>query len=29
LLTTPLRMAASNLAQRVADGGGLKQGLSY
>ena len=26
---TPLRMAASNLAQRVADGGGLEQGLSY
>jgi len=27
--TIQLRMAASNLAQRVADGGGLKQGLSY
>ena len=28
-VTVQLRMAASNLAQRVADGGGLKQGLSY
>ncbi len=27
--TIQLRMAASNLAQRIADGGGLKQGLSY
>jgi hypothetical protein len=28
-VTTQLRMAAANLVQRVADGGGLKQGLSY
>jgi hypothetical protein len=28
-VTTQLRMAASNLAQRIADHGGLKQGLSY
>lgn len=28
-VTVQLRMAASNLAQRVADGGGLQQGLSY
>ena len=28
-VTVQLRMAASNLAQRIADHGGLKQGLSY
>ncbi|RFP09328.1 FmdB family transcriptional regulator [Duganella sp. BJB488] len=28
-VTVQLRMAASNLAQRVADHGGLRQGLSY
>ncbi len=28
-VTVQLRMAASNMAQRVADHGGLKQGLSY
>ncbi|WP_284406654.1 FmdB family transcriptional regulator [Acidovorax sp. SUPP3434] len=28
-VTTQLRMAASNLAQRVADHGGLQQGLAY
>ena len=28
-VTVQLRMAASNMAQRIADHGGLKQGLSY